>query len=307
MRNTSLFGIFIIGVFILASCKPSADVASNGWFQKRKYRKGFHFDIAKKKKLEDTFVLSAKTPNRGPSENINNEVVQKQQVFKKPKLLIMKYFSRPKEESFEAIILGKSENKTQESSIIVDKEEPSDREKIRKNLIRFWAWFGSFLLLLTSLLLGALVFIDFPFLVVIIGIFFLPIPIVLSALYLVEHIALSRGRSIFSEERMVKLNIWSKRSVRLLALFSLLSIIIFLVGILLFISMKYILLWAIMVLIIGSLYLMAYWSAMVLNILTHSGNFVDTFRLLTILFSPVLVAGVTVMLAFILGFLSALF
>jgi len=161
--------------------------------------------------------------------------------------------------------------------------------------------------LLTSLLLGTLVFIDFSFLLVIIGIFILPIPIVLSALYLVEHIALSRERSIFSEERMKKLRKWSKRSILLLALLSLLFIIIFLVGILLFISMQYILLWAIMVLIIGSLYLMAYWSAMVLNILTHSGNFVDTFRLLTILFSPVLVAGVTVMLAFILGFLSALF
>ncbi|MDA9266818.1 hypothetical protein N9P66_00450 [Salibacteraceae bacterium] len=161
--------------------------------------------------------------------------------------------------------------------------------------------------LLTSLLLGTLVFIDFSFLLVIIGIFILPIPIVLSALYLVEHIALSRERSIFSEERMKKLRKWSKRSILLLALLSLLFIIIFLVGILLFISMQFITLWGIMFFIIGCLFLISYWSTMVLNILTHRGNLVDTLKVLMILFSPVIVAVVSAMLAFILGYLSALF
>jgi len=99
LRNTSLFGVFIIAVFLFGSCKPSADVASNGWFQKRKYRKGFHFDIAKKKKHEDAYVLSAKTPKKIPLENKSNKVVREQQVFQKLKLPIKNYLSPLKQKS----------------------------------------------------------------------------------------------------------------------------------------------------------------------------------------------------------------
>lgn len=307
MRNTSLFGIFIIAVFILASCKQSADVASNGWLQKRKYRKGFHFDIAKKKKHEDAYVLSAITPKERHSENISKEVVREQQFFQKPRLTIKNYLSPLKQKSSKAIVLSNSQQETQEASIIADEEEPSDRDKRRKNLKRFWGWLGSFLLLVTSLLLGALIFVDFPLLMVLIGILILPVPLVLSAIYLIEHGALTQGRSNFTEDKKEKHLTWAKRSIKVLVILSVVSIIITLLGILAIVTSQFLLLWAISFIVIGSLYMIAYWSTIVLNILTHSGNFVDTLRVVAILFSPVFVAAATVILAFILGFLSALF
>ena len=53
------FKCVALASLLLVSCKQSADVVSNHWLQKRKYRKGFHIDIAKQKKHEKTFELGA--------------------------------------------------------------------------------------------------------------------------------------------------------------------------------------------------------------------------------------------------------
>lgn len=52
MKNFKLVSKILILSLILGSCAQSNDVVNNSIIQKRKYRKGFHFDLAKKQKKD---------------------------------------------------------------------------------------------------------------------------------------------------------------------------------------------------------------------------------------------------------------
>jgi len=50
LRISYLFILFVLSSLLLSACKKSSDVVADGWLQKRKYRKGFHLDLAKHKR-----------------------------------------------------------------------------------------------------------------------------------------------------------------------------------------------------------------------------------------------------------------
>lgn len=307
MRNASLFGIFISVVVMLGSCKPSADVVSEGWFQKRKYRNGFHVDIAKKKKYEDTYVLSAKTPKDSPLENESNVTVLERKAVEQSEIPIENNLSQTEIENSAFIVISSSHQANREIGIVSDEEEPNHHNKRRKNLKRIWGWLATALLLLVSLGILAFLFSESIIFLFLVGMLILPIPISLLVVYLIEHSQLKLGQSIFTEEKLERLRTYANRSIKLLAISGVAFVLIALLGIPVFIAFQLLLLWTILFFIIGMMFLVSYWFAAVLNVLSHSGNFVDTLKVLAIIISPLIVVVITAMLAFILGFLGALF
>ncbi len=188
----------------MASCKHSLDVVADGWLQKRKYRKGFHIDLAKYKKQEKTFEIGGaqSSPENYAEQKYSDEV---------PQLIEQPKDSAQRDSPFERLKEIKPKIsawvKDQTEKIQISEDDPPSQEELNtanKKKILGWSVVGvlslvaiilSFLLPLFIVNASILLFVS---VLSSLGTLLLPISIILLIMYGIEHSAIKKNKTIFT-------------------------------------------------------------------------------------------------------------
>lgn len=308
MKTAHLLIAIVFSSLILGSFKQSSDVVADGWLQKRKYRKGFHLDLAKHKKQESTFQLSADLPpfieKSDSISSIKNSDPTALSVEEKKGSHLFENLRLTKHQFLQNI-----ENR-KEHNIAQNNEEPQgDADPYKANKRRILGWSVSAFLSLALVIAGIALIASFsvpvlPFVMFYIAAHMLPVSIILLRAYIKEHQALKNGSQFLSEERVLQFRKTAKRWSKITfiggLLFLLLSALV--LGFIIFTSAEILAMAVIAALIaLGALFLtVAYWIATTSSVLSNDGSFNELLKLFSLFFYQAVISVIMVVVVVVL-------